>query len=188
VAEARDGEVAHVDMPLDTGDFRLVDRSALDAFRAMRERNRYVRGMFSWVGYRQTGVPYTRAERYAGSPKYSMRRSARLAMDGIISFSDAPLRLALYAGFFFSLVAAGVGVFAVVAKLAGAFVVPGWASILVVVSFLGGLQLVLIGMLGLYVGRIYDEVKARPLYVVRDAHGLTHAGATENAERLTFRD
>jgi dolichol-phosphate mannosyltransferase len=164
--------LAHVDMPLDAGDFRLVDRKALDAFRGMRERNRYVRGMFSWVGYRQAGVPYERAERFAGRPKYSVRRSTRLALDGIISFSDAPLRLALYCGFFFSLLAFVVGIGAVVAKLAGAFTVPGWASILVVVSFLGGIQLILMGMMGLYIGRIYDEVKSRPLYVVREAHGL----------------
>jgi dolichol-phosphate mannosyltransferase len=124
------------------------------------------------VGYRQAGVPYERAERFAGRPKYSVRRSTRLALDGIISFSDAPLRLALYCGFFFSLLAFVVGIGAVVAKLAGAFTVPGWASILVVVSFLGGIQLILMGMMGLYIGRIYDEVKSRPLYVVREAHGL----------------
>ena len=159
-------------MPVDAGDFRLVDRKALDAFRAMRERNRYVRGMFSWVGYRQTGVPYERAERFAGAPKYSLRRSTRLAFDGIISFSDAPLRLALYCGFLFSLLAFVVGIAAIVAKLAGAFVVRGWVSILVVVAFLGGIQLILMGMIGLYIGRIYDEVKSRPLYVVREAHGL----------------
>ena len=164
--------LSHVDMPVDAGDFRLVDRKALDAFRAMRERNRYVRGMFSWVGYRQTGVPYERAERFAGAPKYSLRRSTRLAFDGIISFSDAPLRLALYCGFLFSLLAFVVGIAAIVAKLAGAFVVRGWVSILVVVAFLGGIQLILMGMIGLYIGRIYDEVKSRPLYVVREAHGL----------------
>lgn len=164
--------MASVDMPLDTGDFRLVDRRALDAFRAMRERNRYVRGMFSWVGFNQTGVPYTRSERYAGAPKYSINKSTRLAIDGIVSFSDAPLRLALYAGFFFSVLAFVVGAYAVITKLAGGFVVPGWTSILVVVSFVGGIQLIILGMMGLYIGRIYDEVKERPLYLLRDAHGL----------------
>jgi dolichol-phosphate mannosyltransferase len=189
VREAREGEpwlkrvtaawfyrvlrrIASVEMPLDAGDFRLVDRAALDAFRSMRERNRYVRGMFSWVGYRQIGVPYHRPERFAGEPKYSFRKSLTLAADGLVSFSNAPLRLALIGGFFFSTVAFLVGIFAIVAKLAGAFVVPGWASILVAVSFIGGVQLTLLGMLGLYVGRIYEEVKSRPLYVIREAHGI----------------
>jgi polyisoprenyl-phosphate glycosyltransferase len=160
--------IAHVEMPLDAGDFRLVDRRAVDAFRSMRERGRYVRGMFSWVGFRQIGVPYDRAERYAGEPKYSYRKSLTLAIDGLVSFSNAPLRVALVAGFVFSSLAFLVGVFAIVAKLAGAFVVPGWASILVVISFLGGIQLTLMGMLGLYVGRIYEEVKARPIYILRE--------------------
>jgi polyisoprenyl-phosphate glycosyltransferase len=163
--------LASVNMPVDAGDFRLVDRRALDAFRAMRERGRYVRGMFSWVGFRQTGVPYRRSERFAGEPKYSFRKSLRLAVDGIVSFSNAPLRLALVWGFVFSAVAFVVGISAIVAKIAGA-VVPGWTSIVVVVSFLGGIQLTLMGMMGLYIGRIYEEVKARPLYIVREAHGL----------------
>jgi glycosyltransferase involved in cell wall biosynthesis len=164
--------LASVNMPVDVGDFRLVDRRALDAFRSMRERRRYVRGMFSWVGFRQTGVVYRRPERFAGEPKYSFSKSLRLAVDGIVSFSNAPLRLALIWGFFFSVVSFFVGVFAIVAKLAGAFVVPGWASIFVVVSFLGGIQLMLMGMMGLYIGRIYEEVKARPLYIIRETHGL----------------
>ncbi len=134
----------------------------------MRERARYVRGMFSWVGFRQIGVPYERAERFAGEPKYSYRKSLTLAIDGLVSFSNAPLRLALMAGFAFSTLSFLVGVGSIVAKLAGAFVVPGWTSILVAVSFLGGIQLMLMGMLGLYVGRIYEEVKARPIYILRE--------------------
>ena len=173
--------IAHVDMPLDAGDFRLVDRRAVDVFRSMRERARYVRGMFSWVGFRQIGVPYARSERFAGEPKYSYRKSLTLAVDGLVSFSNAPLRAALVAGFAFSALAFLLGVFALVAKLAGAFVVPGWASILVVVSFLGGVQLTLMGMLGLYVGRIYEEVKERPIYVVRETIGFRDAPAPETA-------
>jgi dolichol-phosphate mannosyltransferase len=128
--------------------------------------------MFSWVGFRQTGVVYKRPERFAGEPKYSFSKSLRLALDGIVSFSNAPLRLALLWGFIFSAASFFVGVGAIVAKLAGAFVVPGWASIFVVVSFLGGIQLMLMGMMGLYIGRIYEEVKSRPLYIVRETHGL----------------
>jgi dolichol-phosphate mannosyltransferase len=164
--------IASVEMPLDAGDFRLVDRSALDAFRSMRERGRYVRGMFSWVGFRQIGVPYMRTERYAGEPKYSYRKSLKLAADGLVSFSNAPLRMALIVGFATSTLSFLLGVSAIIAKLAGAFVVPGWASIVVAISFLGGVQLTLTGMLGLYIGRIYEEVKARPLYVIRETHGI----------------
>ena len=177
--------IASVDMPLDAGDFRLVDRSALDAFRSMRERTRYVRGMFSWVGFRQIGVPYRRPERFAGEPKYSFRKSLRLAADGLISFSNAPLRFALIGGFLFSSLAFVVGLFAFFARLAGAFTVPGWTSILVVVSFLGGIQLTLMGMLGLYISRIYEEVKLRPLYVIRETHGLA-APTHEPADPLAL--
>jgi polyisoprenyl-phosphate glycosyltransferase len=199
VREAREGEgwlkrltaalfyrvlrrLSTVEMPLDTGDFRLVDRAALDVFRSMRERGRYVRGMFSWVGYRQIGVSYRRPERFAGEPKYSFRKSLRLATDGLVSFSNAPLRLALIGGFTFSTLSFLVGIGAIIAKLAGAFVVPGWTSILVIVSFVGGVQLTLLGMLGLYVGRIYEEVKARPLYVIRETHGLPSATPLETPE------
>jgi dolichol-phosphate mannosyltransferase len=170
-------KLSSVEIPVDVGDFRLVDRRALDTFRSMRERNRYVRGMFSWIGFKQTGVEYERAERYAGDPKYSYRKSLRLAMDGLVSFSNAPLRLALIWGFFFSVVSFVAGIAAIVAKLEGAFVVPGWASIVVAVTFLGGIQLMVLGMMGLYVARIYDEVKSRPLYVIREAHGLTPGAA-----------
>ena len=164
--------LSNVDVPVDVGDFRLVDRRALDAFRAMREQSRYVRGMFSWVGFRQTGVSYKRPQRFAGEPKYSFRKSLRLAVDGIVSFSDLPLRMALVWGFLFSAASFVVGAAAIVAKIAGFFVVPGWTSVVVVVSFLGGIQLTLMGMMGLYVGRIYEEVKARPLYVIAEAYGV----------------
>jgi polyisoprenyl-phosphate glycosyltransferase len=158
--------VSQVDAPLDVGDFRLIDRRALDAFRAMRENNRFVRGMFSWIGFRQTGVHYDRGERIAGRTKYPLRKMIRFATDGVISFSDAPLRLALNIGFLVSLVAFGLGVFAITAKVSGAFAVPGWASIVTVIAFLGGVQLIVLGVMGEYIGRIYEEVKARPLYIV----------------------
>lgn len=180
--------LSKTDMPVDVGDFRLVDRRALDAFRSMRERNRYVRGMFSWIGFRQIGVPYRREQRFAGEPKYSFRKSLRLAIDGIVSFSDLPLRMALVVGFVFSVASFVVGIGAIVAKLAGAFVVPGWASLLVVVAFLGGIQLTVIGMTGLYIGRIYEEVKARPLYVIGELHGVAaQTGALEPERPLGLR-
>lgn len=170
------GRAADVELPRDVGDFRLVDRRALEAFRSIRERNRYVRGLFAWVGFRQVGVPYRRPERHAGESKYPFRKSLRLGVDAIVSFSDAPLRIALAVGFAMSLGSFVVGIGAVVVKAAGAFTVPGWTSILFVVSFLGGVQLVVLGMVGLYVGRIYDEAKQRPLYLVRSLGGFAVEG------------
>lgn len=158
--------VSNVDVPVDVGDFRLVDRRALEAFNAMRETNRFVRGMFSWIGFRQTGVEYERQERFAGETKYPLGKMLKFAADGIISFSNAPLRIALNLGFLVSLMAFLFGIFAIVAKLTGVFAVPGWASIVTVTAFLGGAQLVVLGVMGEYIARIHEEVKARPLYIV----------------------
>jgi dolichol-phosphate mannosyltransferase len=176
------GKLAAVQIPADTGDFRLVDRKALEAYRTMRENDRYVRGMFSWIGFRQTGVPYDRDERFAGETKYPLRKMTNFALDGILSFSNAPLRLALGVGFAVSLVSFVFGLVAVVLKLAGAFTVPGWASIVVVTSFIGGVQLVVLGVVGEYVGRIYDEVKRRPLYIVDRSTGFERQA--ERVERV----
>ncbi len=172
--------LARLDIPADVGDFRLVDRRAVIAFRQLRERNRYIRGLFSWVGFKQVGVPYKRAERHAGETKYPFRKSLRLGIDAIVSFSETPLRIALMSGFAISLLSFVVGIAAVSAKLAGAFVVPGWTSILVLVSFLGGVQLIVLGVTGLYIGRIYDEVKQRPLYLVDELRGF-EAGSDGDA-------
>ena len=168
--------VSDVDVPLDVGDFRLVDRRALDAFRSMRESNRYVRGMFSWIGYRQVGVPFEREERFAGETKYPLRRMLKFATDGIVSFSAYPLRLALNLGFIVSALSFLLGVVFLVSKFAGFYSVPGLASIAVFVAFLGGIQLLLIGIMGEYVARIHDEVKGRPLYLVSDTQGLEPPG------------
>jgi dolichol-phosphate mannosyltransferase len=179
------GRLSDVDVPVAAGDFRLVDRSAIDAFAAMRERNRYVRGMFSWVGFRQIGVPYVCAPRSLGRSKYTLGRMFRLAADGIMSFSDLPLRLALRAGYVVSLLSVAFGVSAIGVRIAGRGV-PGWASLVVVTTFIGGFQLIVLGLVGTYVGRIYDEVRQRPLYFVRELHGFEsdqnagrgpHAGA-----------
>ena len=161
-----------IDVPDAAGDFRLVDRAALDAFLSMRESNRYLRGMFSWVGFEQVGVPYASPPRSAGESKYTVGRMVRLASDAIVSFSDRPLRLALNLGFLVSVGSILFGVSALVSKLAGFFVVPGWTSVMVLVGFVGGVQLIVLGIIGEYVGRISDEVKDRPLYVVRALHGL----------------
>jgi glycosyltransferase involved in cell wall biosynthesis len=174
--------LAEIDQPVEVGDFRLVDRKALNAFLQMRERNRYVRGMFSWVGFRQTAVPYVRASREAGNSKYPLRKMIRLALDGFVGFSTAPLRFALTLGLAMAVASVLYGITAIAVKLAGVAYVPGYASLLVTITFLSGVQLMVIGMVGQYVGRIYDEVRARPLYLVREARGFAaegRAGAEE---------
>jgi polyisoprenyl-phosphate glycosyltransferase len=155
-----------VDIPRNVGDFRLVDRKALDAFNTMRERHRFVRGMFSWVGFRQASVPFHRLERAAGTTKYPLWKMLRLAADGLIGFSEAPLRLALWAGFIVSTFACLYGLYAVCLWISGGHMVEGWASTIVIVSFLSGINMMMTGIVGLYVGRIHSEVKQRPLYVI----------------------
>jgi dolichol-phosphate mannosyltransferase len=173
--------MSETDVPLDAGDFRLVDRRALEAFKAMRETNRYVRGMFGWIGFRQVGVRFQRAERFAGDTKYPLTKMLKFATDGIVSFSTAPLRFALKLGFLVAMLSFLFGIIALVSKLAGLYSIPGLASIAVLVSFLGGIQLLVLGLMGEYIARIHDEVKGRPLYLVREAHGL--APLTESAPR-----
>jgi len=163
--------LSEVDIPAEVGDFRLIDRGALDAYKAMRENNRYLRGMFSWVGYRQTGVKYVRSGRFAGRTKYPLRKMFRLAVNGIVGFSNMPLHFALVLGVVVSVLSILGGIVAVAIKLAGA-AVWGWTSTVVAIAFLGGAQLIVLGMIGAYIGRIYDEVKKRPLYIVRNLHGF----------------
>ena len=178
--------LAPLDAPVDVGDFRLVDRRALDAFRAMRENNRYVRGMFGWIGFSHTGVHYPRPQRFAGTTKYPLRKMLKFATDGIVSFSNAPLRLALTVGFVVSGASFVFGLAAMVAKLAGLYAVPGLASIAVVLSFLGGIQLIVLGVMGEYIARIYDEVKDRPLYVIKELRGLGEATADGHRPVTSF--
>jgi dolichol-phosphate mannosyltransferase len=161
-----------VDIPLDAGDFRLVDRRALDQFRRMRENNRYVRGLYAWIGFRQIGVPYKRGERYAGQTKYPLGKLIKLGADGIVGFSNLPLRAAMALGFLVAGTSFVIGLVAIALRIAHVGAVPGWASIVVVVSFLGGVQLIVMGTVGIYVARIYEEVKGRPLYILRDATGF----------------
>lgn len=164
--------LTHVDIPADVGDFRLVDRKAVDAFRAMPERDRFVRGMFGWMGFTQTAVPFHRLSRSVGTTKYSWTKMIKLATDGIVGFSDVPLRLALWIGTLVSLAALGYGAYATLMASFGAHYVSGWASTIVLVSFLAGINLLMTGIVGVYVGRIHTEVKNRPLYVVGRAVGF----------------
>jgi dolichol-phosphate mannosyltransferase len=176
-------KLSSVEIPAAAGDFRLADRRVVEAFRAMPERNRFVRGMFAWLGFRQVAVPYAAPERFAGRSKYTLPKMIRLATDGLLSFSTRPLRLALDLGFVVSGLAFLFGVATLISKFAGAFLVPGWLSIVLVTSFVGGIQLVVVGVVGEYVGRIYDEVKARPLYLVRELHGFAHRDVYGEAGR-----
>jgi dolichol-phosphate mannosyltransferase len=160
-------KMSDVKIPRDTGDFRLIDRKVVDALKKMPERNRFLRGMISWVGYRQTALEYERDARFAGSTKYPLKKMMKFAIDGILSFSSKPLKLAQYLGFFAVIVALSIFVYAFIYKIAGGKnLVYGWASIMTTVSFLGGVQLICVGILGEYIGRIYDEIKGRPLYIV----------------------
>jgi glycosyltransferase involved in cell wall biosynthesis len=161
------GWLSTVQLTPDSGDFRLMDRRALRALLAMPERNRFLRGMTVWVGFTQTGVPYHREARAAGETKYTLSRMLRFSFDAIASFSHAPLQLATLLGFIFSLLAFLAIPLTVVAKLTHAYA-PGISTTLVAIFLLGGIQLITVGIIGEYVGRIYDEVKRRPLYVVRE--------------------
>ncbi len=164
--------ITGVNIPVDTGDFRLLDRKAAEALKSMREHHRFMRGMSSWVGYRQTGIEYVRAERFAGETKYPLKKMIRFALDGITSFSYLPLQLATYAGFIIAAISV-LGILVTVAlRLSGSQAFYGQATTLVMVLFLGGIQLISLGIIGEYLGRIYDEVKKRPLYIVSEALGF----------------
>ena len=172
--------LSRVEIPSDTGDFRLIDRKVVDALLQMPERDRFLRGMVSWVGFRQIAVPYRRDARFAGETKYPLIKMVRFAADAIVSFSFTPLRLAVWTGFF----ALGVALAGIIYAIALRFFfdpshwVRGWASLFVAVLFMGGVQLISLGIIGEYVGRIYGEVKQRPLYFVRERFGFDEEPAS----------
>lgn len=163
--------ITDVRIPLDTGDFRLLDRRVVDTLDEMRERHRFLRGMSAWVGYRQIGVPYRRAARFAGETKYPFRKMLRLALNAVTSFSHFPLQIATYLGFLCAGLSAAAIVAVVGLRLSGNQAFFGQATTLIAVLFLGGIQLISLGLLGEYLGRVYDEVKGRPLYIVRRGPG-----------------
>ena len=176
------GRMSEIDIPRNVGDFSLVDRKALDAFLAMPERDRFVRGMFAWIGFRQAVVKFHRPSRAAGETKYSLAKMARLAASGVVSFSDAPLRLALWTGLTISSLAILYGLWVIAMWALNADFERGWSSIVVLVTFIGGANMLMTGVLGVYVGRIHAEVKRRPLYVVEREAGFA-APAAETAGR-----
>ncbi|HEX7168183.1 MAG TPA: glycosyltransferase family 2 protein [Acidimicrobiales bacterium] len=161
--------LSDVDLPVDAGDFRLMDRAVVDVLKGMRETNRYMRGMVAWVGYPQTAIEYDRDSRYAGRTKYTLWKMLRFALDGITSFSEKPLRIATQTGLLVTLASALFAIYTVFRKIyAPSFALPGWASLMTAALFLGGVQLLSIGVLGEYVARIFRETKGRPLYVIAD--------------------
>jgi polyisoprenyl-phosphate glycosyltransferase len=165
--------MSSVKIPRDVGDFRLIDRRVLDAFRDMPEQDRFVRGMFAWLGFRQTEVTFHRQPRLAGETKYPIWKMARLAVNGMIGFSDAPLRVAIWLGFVVSGCAGLYGLYVITRWwVHDESLVAGWSSTILILSFLIGVNMVLTGIIGLYIGRIHTEVKRRPLYVVRSRVGF----------------
>ena len=165
-------QITDVEIPVDTGDFRLMDRRVVLAMRQLREKHRFMRGLSSWVGFRQTGVEYERAERYAGETGYPLRKMVRLALTAITGFSYLPLQLATYLGFALAFIILMGIILTVFLRLSGSSFFLGQATTLVSVLLLGSIQLIVLGIIGEYLGRIYDEVKGRPLYIVSHAYGF----------------
>lgn len=171
--------ITDVKIPLDTGDFRLLDRQVVEVLKTMRERHRFLRGMSVWVGFRQTGVEYRRAARFAGQTKYPLRKMLKFAFDAITSFSYLPLQIATYLGF----AAASLSIVAIpvviVLRQSGMQAFLGQATTLIAVLFLGGVQLISLGILGEYIGRLYDEAKGRPLYILREESNRTQENRSD---------
>ncbi|WP_342043206.1 glycosyltransferase family 2 protein [Bacillus sp. OTU2372] len=161
-----------IDIPLDTGDFRLMDRKVVQQMKGLHEKNRFVRGMASWVGFRQTAIEYERDERAAGETKYPLKRMLKLSMDGITSFSYKPLKLASYAGGLLAITGLIYMFYVFYLKIFTEATIPGWSSLIIIQLFFSSFVLILLGVMGEYIGRIYDETKNRPLYIVRDHYGM----------------
>lgn len=173
-----------VDIPVDTGDFRLIDRKVCDALKTVGEKNRYIRGIISWLGFKQIGVEFVREERFAGETKYPLKKMIRFAFDAITSFSYKPLKLASYVGFLLSVISF---VYLVIVLLQKLFIkgstIQGWASTIAVNLFFNGIMLIILGIIGEYIGRIYDEAKNRPLYVVRRTRNFDFEKVKEDITR-----
>ncbi len=165
--------MANINIPLDSGDFALMDRRVVELINSLPERTRFLRGLRCWIGFKQIGVQYERDKRYAGKPKYTFSKLLTLALDGIISFSGAPLKLSIIVGFIISALSLIYAVYMVFSRIFGAISqVPGWTSTVVAITFLGGIQLIIMGLIGEYITRIFNEVKHRPLYIVDQKIGF----------------
>lgn len=160
--------MSDVDIPTDTGDFRLMDRKVVEAFKSMPERNRFVRGMVSWVGFNQTYIEYERDERFAGVTKYPLKKMLKFASDGIVAFSSKPLKFMTGLGSITILLALIILIYSLIVKISGHYTQPGWTSLMVAITFFSGVQLLSLGVIGEYIARIYDESKNRPLFIIRE--------------------
>ncbi|HIJ87194.1 MAG TPA: glycosyltransferase family 2 protein [Desulfuromonadales bacterium] len=169
-------KLTDIHIPVDTGDFRLIDRKVCDALKSVKERNRYVRGIISWLGFKQVGVEFVREKRFAGETKYPLKKMLRFAFDAITSFSYKPLKLATYVGIIVSLSGFAYMLNVIYLKLFTNATITGWASMMSVTLFFNGVVLMMLGIIGEYIGRIYDEAKGRPLYVVREEVNFARAG------------
>jgi dolichol-phosphate mannosyltransferase len=176
--------LASVNIAVDTGDFRLMSRKVADALLQMPERDRFLRGMVSWLGFRQVAVPYRRAPRHGGETKFSFWKMVYFAVDGIVSFSAVPLKVATLVGFSTSLVALLLILYALFFRLFTKNWVPGWATVFIAVLFVGGVQLISLGIIGEYIGRIYGEIKRRPLYLVEELLGFEKQAQSHRAEAV----
>ncbi len=180
------GQTANIRIPRDAGDFALMGRKVVDVINSLPEHNRFVRGLRGWVGFQQIGIKYARPARYAGRPSYNMKRLIRLALDGLLSFSSAPLRLSAWLGAGAAFLGFCYLVYALGVFLSGKDLPQGWTSTVVLILFLGGVQLMVLGILGEYLGRIFDEVKGRPHYVMNKYAGwVTEPDSSSHEESLT---
>jgi glycosyltransferase involved in cell wall biosynthesis len=170
--------IAEIDVPLDAGDFCLIDRKVVDVLVELPEHNRFLRGLRSWIGFRQAPVEYERAARFGGEPKYTMSKLIKLALSGYVGFSSLPLRMSAWLGFLSALSGFLVAVWAILARIFDVKAPRGWASTLAVILFVGGMQLLVLGVMGEYLGRIYDEVRRRPAFVLRKALGFDKSEPT----------
>ncbi|MBJ8055754.1 glycosyltransferase family 2 protein [Bacillus cereus] len=176
--------MSDINIPKDTGDFRLIDCKVADVFKQMTERNRFVRGMMSWIGFRQTYIEYARNERFAGETKYPLKKMMKFASDGIIAFSTKPLRMVMTLGLISVLISIVVLIYSVIVKIIGQDIQTGWASLMVAITFFSGVQLLGLGIVGQYIARIYDESKNRPIYVVKETVNIEEDIAVYNKEKI----
>jgi len=165
-------KLSNINIPQGAADFRLLDQKVIDSFRLLNEQRLFIRGLISWMGYRQIGIPYEAPERYSGTSKYTLFRMIRFAVDGITSFSSVPLYFSASIGIFISLISFIYGAFVIYSWLFTGTVIEGWASLMIVSLFVGGIQLITLGILGVYLGRVYDESKRRPRYLLRQKFGF----------------
>jgi len=163
-------KMTSISIPVDTGDFRMIDKKIVEVLREMPEKNKYLRGQISWVGFNQTFVEYDRQERQAGATGYTYRKMLHFALDGITAFSDVPLKIVTYFGFMVSVIAFLVAIYALLAKFVWENSVPGWTSLMIAILFIGGIQMIAIGIIGEYLSRMNHNIRNRPLYIIRESN------------------